>query len=122
MQKACAELGFDWKSVDPVFDKIREELDEITEAMHNTEKSFSDVEDEVGDMFFACVNLARHLSVDPVLSLHRANQKFARRFDLVKKLHATSLAKGETSKTLEQMTPIELDQFWELAKKTLKTR
>lgn len=79
LQKRAARVGFDWPSVTPVFDKIEEEIGEIQEVID--EGGAPDrLEDEVGDLLFAAVNLSRHLGVDPEGALRRSNAKFERRF------------------------------------------
>jgi nucleoside triphosphate diphosphatase len=75
LQKRAARTGFDWPDADGPRTKIVEELDEIADA-----KTADAREDEVGDLLFAAVNLARHLKVDPEVALRRANTKFERRF------------------------------------------
>jgi ATP diphosphatase len=76
LQKRAARLRFDWPEAAPVYDKIAEELDEVREAVGDADR----LEDELGDLFFACANLARHYKVDPEEALRRANRKFERRF------------------------------------------
>jgi ATP diphosphatase len=78
IQKRAAQAGFDWPSADPVLDKIDEELDEIREAMAGGDESA--LRDEVGDLLFAVVNLARKLGQDPGRALREANAKFEGRF------------------------------------------
>jgi nucleoside triphosphate diphosphatase len=75
LQKRAARTGFDWPDVEGPRAKIIEELDEIGAATSDDAR-----EDEVGDLLFAVVNLARHLSIDPEAALRRANAKFERRF------------------------------------------
>jgi nucleoside triphosphate diphosphatase len=75
LQKRAARTGFDWPDADGPKAKIAEELDEIEQALTPDAK-----EDEIGDLLFAVVNLARHLDVDPETALTRANRKFEARF------------------------------------------
>lgn len=75
LQKRAARTGFDWPETVRVIDKIVEELDEVREAVTQDER-----EEEVGDLLFAVVNLARHLKVDPETALRKGNAKFDRRF------------------------------------------
>ncbi|MET0361860.1 MAG: nucleoside triphosphate pyrophosphohydrolase [Sphingobium sp.] len=75
LQKRAARTGFDWPDTIGVVAKIHEELDEVRDAITPAER-----EDEVGDLLFAVVNLARHLKVDPEAALRGANAKFERRF------------------------------------------
>ena len=78
MQKRAAHLGFDWPDATPVPGKIREELAEVEAAVAAGEPE--NVVEEVGDLLFACVNLARHLGVDSEAALRAGNRKFERRF------------------------------------------
>ena len=109
LQRRAAREGFDWDDVSPVFAKIDEEVAEIKAeiAAHAPRKT---VEDEVGDLLFACVNLARHLGVEPEAALRRGNDKFERRFREVEALLA---ARG---KTPAQSDLAEMDALWDQAK------
>jgi len=78
LQKKAAKVGFDWPGPSPVWEKIEEELVELREALGTADARR--VEDEVGDLLFSVVNLARLLKVDPALALHGTNGKFERRF------------------------------------------
>lgn len=109
IQSKAAKVGFDWPEMEPVFAKIQEEMDEIREAM---EKNMSQqaIADEVGDLFFACVNLARRLNVDPELATQGTNNKFCKRFAYIE-------AEVEKQGKEVQNTPLaELDALWEEAK------
>ncbi|BBC99888.1 MULTISPECIES: nucleoside triphosphate pyrophosphohydrolase [Sphingobium] len=75
LQKRAARTGFDWPETDRVIDKVVEELEEVRDATTPDER-----EEEVGDLLFAVVNLARHLKIDPETALRKANGKFDRRF------------------------------------------
>jgi ATP diphosphatase len=108
IQKKAAKVGFDWPDVAPVFDKIREELDELEEAMK--EKNDLHVEEEMGDVLFAVSNLARHLDVSPDVALNKTNVKFRRRFARIESI-VTAQSKALTDCSLE-----ELDRYWEQAK------
>ena len=78
LQKRAAQVGFDWPDALPVVDKVREELDEVLEAMASGDAAAQG--EEIGDLLFAVCNLARHLKVDPEQALRAANHKFERRF------------------------------------------
>jgi MazG family protein len=80
LQRRAARVGFDWDDWAPVFAKIREELDELEAEVCGGGPGADAVEAELGDVLFACANLARHLRVDPEQALRRTNAKFERRF------------------------------------------
>ncbi|WP_017938881.1 nucleoside triphosphate pyrophosphohydrolase [Zestomonas thermotolerans] len=108
LQKRAAQVGFDWPETLPVFDKVREELDEVLEAMSKDDHQA--MTDEVGDLLFAVTNLARHLKVDPEAALRAANGKFERRFRYIE------LMLREQGRSLEACTLEELDSLWNRAK------
>ncbi|MES2174670.1 MAG: nucleoside triphosphate pyrophosphohydrolase [Pseudomonadota bacterium] len=87
LQKRAARTGFDWPDTVGVIDKILEELDEVRAAASQDER-----EEEVGDLLFAVVNLARHLKVDPEAALRKANGKFDRRFRIMEALAGEGFA------------------------------
>jgi MazG family protein len=109
LQKRAARVGFDWPSTAEVFDKIDEEILEIKEEIENA-GSDDALEDEVGDLLFVVVNLARHLKVDPDAALRRSNAKFDRRF---RHLEARLAAAG---KSLEESDLEEMERLWQEAK------
>ena len=81
LQRRAARHGFDWPDIGPVFDKLHEELDELKEAWAESTPDDRDaVEDELGDLLFVCVNLARFMKVNPEQALKRTNRKFESRF------------------------------------------
>lgn len=82
--KQAATIGFDWPSIDPVFEKLNEEVAELKEAIEEGRQE--NIVDELGDVLFVCTNLARHLGVNPQQALNHANEKFAKRFKVVEKL------------------------------------
>ncbi|MBU1465188.1 MAG: nucleoside triphosphate pyrophosphohydrolase [Gammaproteobacteria bacterium] len=109
IQQKVAKVGFDWPDVAPVFDKIREELDELEEAMR--EQNHLHVEEEVGDVLFAVSNLARHLEVSPDVALNKTNIKFRRRFGRIEALVSAQ------NKKLTDCSLKELDSYWDQAKR-----
>ena len=112
LQKRAAQVGFDWPDALPVVDKLREELDEVLEAMADGDAE--GIFEEVGDLLFVVVNLARHLKVDAESALRAGNQKFERRFRYIEAvLRSEQRAIADCS--LEQ-----LEAFWVLAKKEEK--
>ncbi len=110
LQKRCASLGFDWDTLPPVVAKVREELDEVMAEVLDSEPNQQRIEEEVGDLLFAVVNLSRHLGQKSELALQRANQKFERRFRAVE-----TLAR-EDNCTLSSMTLAEMDALWDRVK------
>ena len=111
LQKKCAKVGFDWDDIPPVIDKVREEIIEIEEELAKPVKQADLIEEEVGDLFFACVNLARHLNVDAERALNKANTKFEKRFR-----HVEDAVKSE-GKEVTQCSLDELERHWMSAKK-----
>jgi MazG family protein len=111
LQKRAARVGFDWPELEPVFAKIGEEISEIHEVIAEGGNP-EDLNDEVGDLLFACVNLARHLSIDPEVALRHGNNKFERRF---RRIEATLRAAG---KAPEDCSLEELEEQWLAAKAT----
>ncbi|WP_305966605.1 nucleoside triphosphate pyrophosphohydrolase [Marinobacter salsuginis] len=89
LQKRAARHGFDWPDIAPVFDKLHEEIDELKEAWEAAQTGAGDpdaVEDELGDLLFVCVNLARFMKVNPEQALNRTNHKFDARFRAIEKV------------------------------------
>lgn len=109
VQKKAAEVGFDWDDVQGTVDKIREETEELAEAV--TE---ADIAEELGDLLFSVVNAARFLKTDPEEALNMATKKFIRRFAYIEE---KSLSCG---KLLKEMSLKELDELWNQAKESEK--
>ncbi len=109
LQKRAAQVGFDWPEALPVVDKVREELGEVLEAM--SENDPQAIAEELGDLLFVVVNLARHLKVDPENALRAANGKFERRFRFIEQ------ALREAGRPIENCDLEELDALWGEAKK-----
>lgn len=78
LQNRAGRVGFDWPTVEPVFDKLDEEVDELKQAIKL--KDADNIEEELGDLLFVLANLARKLNVDPDMALRRSNLKFEQRF------------------------------------------
>ena len=110
LQSRAARVGFDWGALPPVVAKIREEIDEIEDAVAEGAGP-ERLEDEVGDLLFAVANLARHLGFDPEAALRRANAKFERRFRGIERRLA------ERGKTPVQSDLAEMDALWDAVKR-----
>ena len=109
IQEKASGVGFDWEYKEQVWDKVKEEVDELS---HEIKKVDTDkIEAEFGDLFFAMVNAARLYGVDPEAALERTNLKFIKRFNY---LENETLQKG---KSLHDMSLKEMDKYWEEAKK-----
>jgi nucleoside triphosphate diphosphatase len=117
LQDKAAKVGFDWPSLAPVFDKLKEELGELEQAVGTTAKTPATpgpdrarIEEEFGDLLFVVANVARHLRIDPEAALRSANQKFIRRFRRIEELLAAD-GRGPAQSTLAEM-----DRLWDQAK------
>lgn len=109
VQKKAADVGFDWPSADGALDKVGEELAELRAAI--AEAHGAHIEEEMGDLLFACVNAARLLHTDAELLLQRATDKFSARFRAVEEIVA------QEGKKLQEMTLPEMDMYWDAVKK-----
>jgi len=113
LQKRASTVGFDWPEINLVFAKLEEELSELREALE-TKASMEHISEEIGDLLFSCVNLARHVNVDSESALRFCNRKFESRFRHIENQLALQ---GLTMKeaTLEQM-----EALWIQAKTILR--
>ncbi|MEX0956346.1 MAG: nucleoside triphosphate pyrophosphohydrolase [Rhizobiaceae bacterium] len=109
LQEKAAKVGFDWGAAGPVLDKIEEEIGELRAAIETGAKAGT--EDEMGDVLFAVVNLARHLGIDPETALRGTNEKFRTRF------HAVEAGLKEGGSSLEAASLDEMEALWQAAKK-----
>jgi MazG family protein len=105
LQAKAAKVGFDWPSVENVYDKIAEEIAELRAAPAEAKTS------EYGDLLFALANVARHLGIDPEAALREANQKFERRFRHIEE------RLGESGRTPVESNLEEMDGLWDEAKR-----
>lgn len=110
LQKRAARVGFDWPDISPIYDKVREELDELKVEIDQG-GSQARIEEEMGDLIFACTNLARHAKVDPETALRCSNRKFERRFS---RMEALAAEQGLS------LTSLDLDA-WETLWESVKT-
>ena len=110
LQKRAAKEGFDWPDISGVIDKVAEELQEVQQELVATIQDSTKVEEELGDLFFSCVNLSRHAGVDAEACLRKANHKFERRF--------RELEKNATKQGLQinEMNSHELEKRWQAVK------
>ncbi len=114
LQKRAARVGFDWPDVDPVFDKLHEEAEELRAALANDDAD--NIEEEIGDLLFAVTNLARKLDVDPGAALRRCNHKFERRFRTMEEMAR------DRAIDLADLDHDELEAVYEAAKARLGER
>ena len=108
LQKRAGSAGFDWQEYGPVLEKLRKEIDEL-----ECEVAVSDhdkIVDELGDVLFSCVNLARHLNVVPEAALRASNRKFERRF---RDLEQRAMHEAEG---LSSLTPERMNELWGIIK------
>lgn len=108
LQKRAAQNGFDWTEVGPVLAKLKEEVQEFEEALASGDKDR--MSDELGDVLFATVNLARHSDIEPEVALRSANRRFEKRFQWIEGRLA------EQGKSLKATKLEELDALWDQAK------
>src|ERR1700754_422114 len=113
----AARVGFDWRSVDDIFDKLHEEIEELRVAIEEhtnlkDEANHARVREEIGDLLFAATNIARHMQVEPEAALKLTNRKFRRRFGYIE----TSL--HDRGQAFDQTSIDELEELWQEAKST----
>ncbi|MBP1758970.1 MAG: nucleoside triphosphate pyrophosphohydrolase [Firmicutes bacterium] len=106
IQGKAKKAGFDWPSIDGAMDKLGEELGELQEAVLEN----SNTREELGDLLFAAVNVARFLSIDPEEALHQASEKFTQRFS---KVEEAAAARG---RAMEELSLPQLDELWDTVK------
>ncbi len=107
IQEKASSVGFDWKEIKPIWSKVHEEISELSEAITLQQKD--KIQDEMGDVLFSFVNLARFLDIDPEASLRQTIRKFESRFKKVEKSFENSEQMSKAS--LDQM-----DKIWNQAK------
>lgn len=113
LQKRAAAIGFDWPDLAPVFAKLREEVGELEDAVLAQESKLR-LREELGDILFVAVNVARHLEIDPAQALAHGNLKFERRF---RRMEALAQAQGQV---LDGQNLAAQDLLWEQAKREEK--
>jgi MazG family protein len=112
LTRRAARIGFDWDNVEGVFEKMNEEAGELRQALGA--KDVHKAEEEMGDLLFAAVNLARYLQIDPEIALKQANAKFSMRFRRMEELAAKS------GKALADVPRVEMEKLWDAAKRAEK--
>jgi tetrapyrrole methylase family protein/MazG family protein len=108
VQQKAAQVGFDWDNIEDVINKVNEEIQELKDVYKS--KNVERITDETGDVFFALVNLARFLKVQPELALTGTINKFIKRFEYMEK------ESNILGKKLQDMNLAEMDKLWEKAK------
>lgn len=111
----AARVGFDWRSVEEIFDKLQEEIEELRGAIKdhaalNDEVTHSRVREELGDLLFAATNIARHMKVEPEAALKLTNRKFRKRFNFIEEQLRT---RGQA---FDQTSIEEMEDLWQQAK------
>lgn len=120
LSQRAARVGFDWAKAEEILEKLHEEMDELRVAIKaqaesgvdplTAETSRSNVEDEIGDIFFVAVNLARYFKIDPESALKKTNQKFRNRFRYIEAMLARS------NKSFDESSLEEMEKYWQEAK------
>jgi XTP/dITP diphosphohydrolase len=108
IQDKVSGIGFDWEKAEAVFDKVKEELDELKEEVKA--KNTDNIEAEWGDVIFSLVNYARFLNINPENALERTNKKFIKRFNHIER------KAEEDGKRVNELTMNEMERYWQEAK------
>lgn len=108
IQDKARNVGFDWEKREQVWEKVKEEINEVQTEIESQNQDL--LENEFGDLLFSIINVARHYNVDPETALERTNQKFIKRFNY---LENKTIKQG---KNLKEMTLAEMDEIWNEAK------
>lgn len=115
LQRRASQVGFDWSQALPIIAKIKEELEELEEVIEQEPEAHERLQEELGDLLFACANLGRHLKLDPEAALRAGNAKFERRF------RAIEVRVSELGKQMEALGLAELDALWDEVKREEKS-
>ena len=110
LQDRASRVGFDWNKIEDVLEKVEEEVEEFKNALR--EKGRKEIENELGDIFFALVNISRFIGINPEDALRKTISKFIKRFRHIE------ITAAEDGKTLTNMSLEEMDELWESAKKS----
>ncbi len=114
LQEKASKVGFDWEKKEDVWKKVIEEIEEMHKS--EREETKEELENEVGDVFFAMTNYARFLGINPENALRLTNNKFVKRFQYVEKKI------NESGRQIHESNLAEMDRFWEESKSQLKIR
>jgi MazG family protein len=114
LTRRAAQVGFDWEHVEGIFEKLKEETAELRAALASSNRRAS--EEEVGDLLFSVVNLARFLGLDPEVTLKQSNLKFKERFQEME------CEVSRSGQRLSQLSKKELEQLWDAAKVKARTQ
>ncbi|WOH37339.1 nucleoside triphosphate pyrophosphohydrolase [Thalassotalea fonticola] len=110
IQKRCSHVGFDWDNIEDVLAKVKEEVLEVEEELLAQNINNALVAEEIGDLLFAVVNLARHAKQDPEQLLRQASRKFTKRFNYIEQYHF------DNNLDIKQSTLLQLEHLWLQAK------
>ncbi len=110
LTRKASRIGFDWEDASGVFEKMQEETEELKKALKQQDQLR--IEEEIGDLLFAAINLSRFLNIDPEIALKKANAKFSRRF---RAMEGLAQQNGREFKDLPRE---EMEAFWDAAKKS----
>jgi MazG family protein len=114
LTRKAARIGFDWENVEGVFEKLNEEAGEVKNALKTNDPKKA--EEELGDLLFAAINLARFLKVDPEIALSRANAKFSQRFRAMERLAR------ERGREFKELPREEMEALWNGTKRLERKR
>lgn len=109
LQKKAANVGFDWQNSEEIIKKIEEELNEIREVINNAGTQ-DNLSEEIGDLIFSCINLARHYQINTQIALEKTNNKFVKRFNYIE----VNLRKKNIS--ISDVSLEVLDKLWDESK------
>jgi len=110
LQKRAAKEGFDWPDINDVMFKVKEEINEVQQELDADERDVLKIEDEIGDLFFSCINLSRHAGLDAEQCVRKANLKFEQRFRALEKIADVQ------GRAINDMSLVELEDLWQKVK------
>lgn len=114
IQDKAKQVGFEWENAEQVWEKVKEEMNELREEAAREKIRSEKLEEEFGDLLFALVNYARYINVDPESALEKTNKKFVRRFQYIED------SVRQNNGDLKSMTLAEMDALWEKAKDEMR--